>query len=424
MNSDRSLETESAEGLKNLIFSEKVKKNILAAAITAPSGDNSQPWQFRWTGENLFILLDLSKLKALLSEDLSGAFLSLGAVIENIKIAASVYSLDISWEFQTENPGAPGAVVRFLPLARPASSAVVLAPLFARQTNRHPFKKAPLPAGILQALKSCADPFQKKVRLRLVSAPGLRKQTALLCQKSEAMGFANQRMHREFHAKIIYGKAAQSAPSGLAVHTLGLSFLEVAAMRLFRPWSRMNFFIRRFGLHHLMAFKITRFVADGPALGAILIEGNEAGTLIEAGRLMQGLWITAAKLGLGFQPSMTFQYLRTHAASGSPDLSASARRAVADCDRQFQKLWGLQEDERLAFFFRVGFPTKITPKSLRRPMEEFLEEESRNFVPGGSSDAGERPAARFSVFRFIFEKMTGPLKKRAAFYQSVMTTEF
>ena len=71
------------------MLSEDKKTTIINAAIAAPSADNSQPFQFQWQENNILHLwIDLSRAGKASDNRFILSDIALGAVIENIAIAA------------------------------------------------------------------------------------------------------------------------------------------------------------------------------------------------------------------------------------------------------------------------------------------------------------------------------------------------
>ena len=107
----------------------------------------------------------------------------------------------------------------------------------------------------------------------------------------------------------------------------------------------------------------------------ILVTNFENKTLVEAGRVMQRVWLTAQEFGLGFQPICTLPYLQGAISQGSTDFSQEQKQKLSECQKTFDSLWNLNSEQELVFLFRIGYPTRLGVRSLRRPLEEFILEQ-------------------------------------------------
>ncbi|TDU83792.1 nitroreductase family protein [Kribbella voronezhensis] len=130
------------------------RDELLRAAVAAPSMHNTQPWKFRFTGSVIEVYRDRSRELPAEDPDRRMLYLSLGAAVFNLKVAAA----DLAY----------GAVVRsVLDRARPDLVAEVeltaggaeleqlrqLAPsVRLRRTNRRPYSRERIPVGARKLL--------------------------------------------------------------------------------------------------------------------------------------------------------------------------------------------------------------------------------------------------------------------------------
>src|SRR6476661_4257652 len=95
-------------------------EQILDLARWAPSGDNTQPWRFQLTGEDR-VIIHGSDTRDWCLYDIDGrpSQLALGALLENIEIAASCHSMQVSSCRRLEGPETtPRFEVRLSPAPR------------------------------------------------------------------------------------------------------------------------------------------------------------------------------------------------------------------------------------------------------------------------------------------------------------------
>jgi len=72
----------------------KVIRYIIRAGIQAPSGDNVQPWEFSFKDNNIFLYLNRDADPSFFNINQIASIISCGAVLENMRIAASAFDLN------------------------------------------------------------------------------------------------------------------------------------------------------------------------------------------------------------------------------------------------------------------------------------------------------------------------------------------
>src|SRR3989338_3222161 len=80
-----------------MISKEDILK-IIKAGTQAPSGDNSQPWEFKIQGDKVFVYNLPNRDNPILNFEQRGAYIAHGALIENMVIASKYfgYIVDIT----------------------------------------------------------------------------------------------------------------------------------------------------------------------------------------------------------------------------------------------------------------------------------------------------------------------------------------
>jgi hypothetical protein len=80
-------------------------KELIRYATLAPSGHNTQCWQFRVANRSISILPDLSRRTPVVDPDDHHLYVSLGCTAENLSLAARAFSLSGEVEFRPEGDG-------------------------------------------------------------------------------------------------------------------------------------------------------------------------------------------------------------------------------------------------------------------------------------------------------------------------------
>src|SRR5438552_3142737 len=137
-----------------------VTYRLLAAAARAPSGDNCQPWWFRIEqDQRISIGFRPDRARSFFDFGFRGTYVSVGAVIENMRVQAASEGLLADIQYSAERgPQGPVAVVSLRPDVCVKSAAAIARQnaMLARTVNRRPFLFRPPPRKKLEAL--LADP--------------------------------------------------------------------------------------------------------------------------------------------------------------------------------------------------------------------------------------------------------------------------
>src|SRR5712691_9018135 len=125
------------------------------AGLRAPSGDNCQPWRFRWDGEHLRILFLADRAESLYDIRSVASWISLWAVITNMTLAALRLGFRPAVDlFRVGEAAGVVARVRF-DEARVEVDLLAEA-IAARSVNRRPYLRKPLPMGVREELQALA----------------------------------------------------------------------------------------------------------------------------------------------------------------------------------------------------------------------------------------------------------------------------
>ena len=73
-------------------------RQMIRCAIMAPSGNNTQPWLFKISNDAIKIMPDMSRRLPVADRDDRELFISLGAALENILIAAPQFGFNAEYE--------------------------------------------------------------------------------------------------------------------------------------------------------------------------------------------------------------------------------------------------------------------------------------------------------------------------------------
>jgi len=140
---------------------QEVVRELVAAAIMAPSRHNSQPWRFRFdpASQTIGLYADPERMLRVSDPAGRGLHIACGAALFNLRLAAAVAGRHPVVRL-TPDAGQPLliAAVRLAGPCQPQQQEIELhAAIAERRTNRSPFSPRPVPPGVRAELAEAAQ---------------------------------------------------------------------------------------------------------------------------------------------------------------------------------------------------------------------------------------------------------------------------
>lgn len=348
-------------------------RRILDLARWAPSGDNTQPWRFE--------VLDAQHLRVHGHDtrdhcvyDLDGhpSQLAHGALLETLAIAASAegYDAHITREAASTETHAVYAVS--LEPAAGAKPHPLLPWIEQRVVQRRPMSTHPLTPEQKQALSAA---LPEGYALRWFEPWPERWRIAKLCFDNAKIRLTLREAY-EVHRSIIDWGARYSEDripdQALGADAVNLKFMHWALA----SWPRIHF-LNTWLLGHLLP-RLQLDLLPGlrcAAHVALLAPKSLASPedYVEAGRVMQRFWLTAASQGLFLQPEMTPLIFSRYHREGRPFTSdRAALQQAGHLNRRLAEIIGAGRVDRVFFLARLGSGPAPTARSLRKSVDALL----------------------------------------------------
>jgi hypothetical protein len=347
------------------------RRAIVAAAIRAPSGDNCQPWRFRFTDGRLDIHLVRDRSASFFDFRDRGSYISIGAVVENIRVQAACMGLAVDVAYPPGEPEADAAVAGVsFHAGTPAGDAcrADLDALHRRTVNRRPF----LPFAIASHLQRewTAEPVAGTQTTVIADRREIAR-WARVTYLADRIRWTHPAIHRELFASIRYRRDdAERLRVGLEIDRLGAGPLALPVMRALQSWPRMQR-LTRFGVDRALASQTRALVHCAAALVLVTIDDDTVASWIRAGEQVERLWITAERQRLCVQPAPVAMYLdQRFQREGDVDFEPSHRPLLAAVRDELQSLLGTRTG---AMLYRIGRGWRMRRSAVRLPPESFYD---------------------------------------------------
>jgi hypothetical protein len=336
---------------------------MVEAAIYAPSGDNCQPWRFQWNGDALRILFAPERAESLYDVNHLASWISLGAVLENLELAAGARGLRPVTELWPDGEGSDVAARIRLARCEPTESPLLLE-IPKRSVNRRPYRRAPLPAGVREELMAAGAAISG-VQTRLIEDRVELSRLAGFSALNDRVLFENRLLHSGLQRWLRWNpEEVFRTRDGMPIGSLELAMVERPGFRLLSAWPCARL-LGIVGGTRLLPLRARRTYCHSAALGLVTVKKSEARAFVCAGRVVERIWLTATRRQVAFQPitGITFLLLRLWLGRGE-GLDAGHRRLLEQVGHQFREALGLGSEELPVMLFRLGF---ADPPSARAP---------------------------------------------------------
>mgnify|MGYP006275980415 FL=1 len=350
---------------------DKRARFLVRYAVLAPSSHNTQPWLFTVADDEIRLFADMSRWLSVADHDKRELYLSLGAALENLLVAADHFGLGYDVAYMPGSDSSHAATVRLSESSRssrsPQSSGSLQssgspqssesrrlpesppstvesgkessadyrgARLFTaiphRRTSRGRFRSKPIPTADLDALdRHCVE---ADVSLQMVADPETLEAIADLTARANRRLYADYAYRRELGRWVGRGAFGDSWPAA-KVGKLAVTYLNLGRRR---------------------ARKDGRAIREGPVVAALRTDDDARRSQIRAGQVFERLSLLATALGVGSHP-------------------VSATLEVEGLRRELVDLLG-RPDRPAQHLFRLGYPERRGERgaSPRRPAETVL----------------------------------------------------
>lgn len=353
------------------MITQEIINTLIEAGTLAPSVDNCQPWLFTSTGDSIVIFLDKQRAEFFGDYQFAASYVTLGAVVENITIAAAGHGLGCAVEYFPAS--ADQCPVARLTLSESTVIDTRLTPyLAARCTSRAKYQRRTLADESMARFKEVTP--VKGATLYLFDDRETMTELYHLSSAIDAIIFSHPELHANLFKWIRWSQGEkEETKDGMPIDCLGLEFLEQLFFRFISSWHRQQV-ANRVGINKLIGVLNSRLLLHASCLGFVVMDGSSRQDYLEGGRYFQRIWLTAAAQQLSLQPFGGLPFLLTrllHAGGeGFSKKQYSDLQHIADA---VSKIIPIDANHALVAFFRLGYGPPVTGRTIRRQLSEITQ---------------------------------------------------
>jgi len=343
---------------------------VLEAAVHAPSGDNCQPWRFEVQGASTIrVSIVTERAKSFFDYGAHGTLISLGAVVENMRIQAAGkgIALDVSYDEGNQRNG-PQAFVQMN-----SDQHVTIAPnrvkaMLRRTVNRRPYLPIHPARKKMEAI--LANPVDD-VKVTVIERRRDIWRWARLIYLADIIRYTHPVIHEELFEKILFTQQiAREKRIGLEINRLGAGPAAAMIMRFLQPWERMQR-LQRYGIDRVLASQSRFLSLSSGTLMLVSIPQDTNTYWLRAGEQVERLWVNAEEQGLCVHPMTVALFLhQRYQSEGLTHFLPEHRPLLEEIDTE---LGSLLCDRTGTMLFRLGVGWRMKDTAIRLPLESFLQ---------------------------------------------------
>lgn len=345
----------------------EVIRSIIEAGTMAPSGDNCQPWRFEAKDGQINLFNVPERDTSLYNYKQRASLVAHGACLENMLITARKHG------FQ------PGVIyfpileneqhVARLDLPRGnATDEPLLTAIPARTINRKLYSGGKLSADALDSIRhAAAHEDISGCSLKLMQGDEMAV-AADITALSDRLVFENRLLHSFLFEHLRWNQEeAELTRDGLDIRTLELAKPDRMMFPLLANFNIVKF-ISMFGATRMIAANARKLMLSSSAAGIITIADTSPVNWLNAGRMLERIWLEATRQGLAFHLMTGITLLGQRVQEGELKGLDSGNLSLV---KQSQTLLKQAAGSELpvALLFRIGRCDQPTARSLRLAVE-------------------------------------------------------
>ena len=346
-------------------------RSIVEKAILAPSADNLQPWLFKLNANQIDFFLDPDRIKNFCDEGCLVPYLSAGAAIENMRVAAAQFGYQFSTTYfpysKNEMHVASIQFAETTPKNHPHFQT-----LGTRGTNRKFYRRNQIvtPETYSRLSQMVKD---TGFDLRWIkNENGSYKKLAQILGEADQLRYEIERLHKELMEIIHFSNAGSKIKDGLDIQTLEAGFGGTFLLKLIRSWNVQKI-LNLIGVSRLFNIYTQLQMDSSQAAGFLVSETNQKMDYVRGGEIMEQLWHEITLLGLSIQPLEALPiFILNLNLTGGKNLNPKQKNKLYQLKSELYRLFNVNDQNGLLLLFRMGYAPPPSAKSSRRPVDDFL----------------------------------------------------
>ncbi len=347
---------------------------MVNAAHQAPSGGNNQPWRFHYQNNILHLFLEENVAQAYLDPQYISSFISIGAAIENLLLAAASHNLKVNWELTPNLSPKHIAWFTFSKNYQPtAEENNLAAQIEARHTNRKIAPKQEVEPNILQKLSTITSTIEG-AKLKWITEPSKVQLLAAISSHTDLLRMFIPQAHTDFIKREMRWNLTEvnETEDGIGIHTLDLSNNDQIGLRLIKDTRTIDFLRQINGGNGFKRLTMQQFMSSS-AIGLITLPKSSESTFINGGRAVEKLWLSTTALNLQIHPiNVPLIFFYKNSVERNLNIPEEEKATLTALEQNFNTLFENSANEQAIFMFRLFKATPSPERTIRKSIPKIF----------------------------------------------------
>jgi molybdopterin/thiamine biosynthesis adenylyltransferase len=336
---------------------------IVAAAMRAPSGGNSQPWCIDAQRSGLTISV-APEHTSTMDVGFRGSAVAVGAALYNVRIAAAARGMLGPVSVSEDAAGSPVRATMHFGNGDDPALADLYEAMLARETNRHRGTPQPLDDQTSKLLTVTAE--REGARLHLLTERDDLSRAATIFGAADRIRYLTRQLHTEMVSELRW-PGDPDPDTGIDVRSLELEAGDLALMDIVRRPDVMAY-LAEWNAGSALGDGMRDEVLGSSALAVLTVTGSRLSDYVRGGSAVEAVWIVAQREGLAVRP-LSPVFLHARNAADLHELSAGFAGELARLQNDFVRLIATAPEESVVLALRLTTappPSVSSRRSLSR----------------------------------------------------------
>lgn len=358
----------------SIALTDDILTELIDAAGKAPSGGNNQPWRWHYQNGILHLFLEQSATKSYLDPENISSYMSLGAAIENLLLAAANKNLAVNWELTPQHAPLHIAWFGFSANHQTSEQESLLAhQINLRHTNRKITPRQELDETVLNKLSSLINQTEH-AKLTWVTDVEKLKNLGAISSHADLLRMFIDEAHTDFIEKEMRWNLDEvsETENGIGIHTLDLSNNDNIGLQLIKDKRTIEFLKQIEGGSAFKRIAIQQFLSSS-AVGLISMPTANVKNFINSGMAAERLWLSATALNLQLHPvNVPLIFFYKNSIEKNLNIPEKDKAILTNLEYNFKNIFSISQQEQAMFMFRIFKATPSPEKTIRKSTKKIL----------------------------------------------------